>query len=782
MDEREDLRESPDVAQDWFYLQRAYPYDSIPWEEVNRARMEAISLRSTYRGVLSGMWVEEGPFNIGGRVTSIDAVNDSIIYIGTADGGLFRMLKTSSGYQFTPLTDNLPALAVGDVTVDPHNPERIYLGLGEVNASGDSYHGDGIYVSEDGGNTWRYLGLREGKYIADILVHPFNPDVLYACVTGALYGKDTVRGVFRSSDGGNTWEHVLFVSDSTACIDMILVPSGLDVTIYAAMWERLRGPDFRHFAGPTSGIYRSTDGGNTWTELTNGLPSVAGRIGITAATPDTLYAFYCDNTGYYFDNIYRSIDGGDTWSPTSGQPYFTAPYCWWFGSIYADPSNPDVVYALELDLWRTTNGGSTWDQITYMYDYFNVHVDQHAIWVDPTNPDFIVLGNDGGVYVSTDGGSNFTHQKGLDATQYYRIEHDPATDRLFGGTQDNGTHRSGNPDWEIIYGGDGFWVRVRRDSPNIVFAEYQYGGLARSRQWGDPGSFTYIDYDFSSDRTNWNTPYILNPLNEKVMYLGTYRIWRSVNSGDDWSPISGDLTGGSPHTISYVEICRADTSILYAGTTDGKLWKYSGGTWTELTKPPLPNRYLTSIKTLPTSCDTFFVSFSGYRWNELISHVYVSYDGGNSFQSLGYNLPDAPVNSLEYYGGVLIAGTDFGVYALMDTTWVPVGDNLPMSAVFHLVLDEGTGTLYAGTHGRGIWSFDLNQIIASREALKSTIRFDGRMLHIPQNLMGRRMEIYSVSGRLVRRIHLNSEKVHLNLNSGTYFYRIGEVEGKIVIP
>ncbi len=773
-------RESPDVAQDWFYLQRAYPFDSIPSRLVNLARRQAIHLRSAYRGVLSGSWVEKGPFNIGGRVTSIDGVDDSLIYVGTANGGVYRMVKSGAVYTFEPLTDELPSLSVGDVTVDPHNPSRIYVGLGEVNASGDSYYGDGIYVSRDGGSTWEYLGLREGKYIADVVVHPFDSSIIYACVTGGLYSKDTVRGVFRSTDGGSTWEHILFVSDSTSCIDLVVIPSGFDVRIYAAMWERLRGPGIRKFAGPTSGIYRSLDGGNTWERLSSGLPSVAGRIGITAPTPDTLYALYCDSTGYYFDGVYKSTDGGDSWARLSGSPdayYFSAFYCWWFGNIYATSENPDVVYALGLDLWRSVDGGASWQRITYMSDWFDVHVDQHAIWILPGDSSFIVLGNDGGVYVSTDWGSTFSHQKGLPATQYYRIEHDPYTGRLFGGTQDNGTHRSGNPDWEIIYGGDGFWVRVRRDSPNIVFAEYQYGGLGRSRQWGDPGTFEYIDYDFSSDRSNWNTPYVMNPLNERVMYLGTYRVWKSTDAGDNWIPVSGDLTSGG--TISYLDICRVDTSIILAGTVEGRLWKYDGVSWVELIAPPLPQRYLTSIRFSDTSCDTFYVSFSGYFWDERSHHVYASYDGGNSFVDLGYNLPDAPVNSLEYYRGILIAGTDFGVYALLDSTWIPLGSGLPMSPIFHLVVSGDT--LYAGTHGRGIWAYGLSELVSVGEVADGGLRFDGRYLYLPPSMRGKRLSIYDVSGRRVLSVPAEGERIPLNLPAGTYVYSIGGVKGKFIV-
>ncbi len=779
--ERHEHSESPDVAQDWFYLQRAYPFDSIPSHLVDVARKQALHLRNLYRGILSGSWVEKGPFNIGGRVTSIDGVSDSLIYVGTANGGLFRMVRSGSSYIFESLTDGLPSLSVGDVTVDPHNPATVYLGLGEVNASGDSYQGDGIYVSRDGGNTWEYLGLREGKYIADIVVHPYDSSILYACVTGGLYSSDTVRGVFRSSDGGRTWEHVLFVSDSTACIDLVVVPSGLDVRIYAAMWERKRGPGYRHFGGPTSGIYRSMDGGDTWEELTSGLPDAAGRIGITAPTSDTLYALYCDSMGYYFDGVYKSTDGGDSWSRLSSSPdpyYFGSYYCWWFGNIYAQPGNPDVVYALGLDLWRTADGGASWQRITYMADWFDVHVDQHAIWVSPSDSSFVVLGNDGGVYVSTDWGANFSHLKGLPATQYYRIEHDPYTGRIFGGTQDNGTHRSGNPDWEIIYGGDGFWVRVRRDSPNIVFAEYQYGGLGRSRQWGDPGTFEYIDYDFSSDRSNWNTPYILNPLRENVMYLGTYRVWKSTDAGDNWTPISGDLTSGG--TISYLDICRADTSIILAGTVEGRLWKYDGNAWTELTKPPLPPRYLTSIRFDDTSCDTFYVSFSGYFWDERSHHVYATYDGGDSFVDLGYNLPDAPVNSLEYYRGILIAGTDFGVYALLDSVWIPLGSNLPMSPVFHLTVS--TDTLYAGTHGRGIWAYGLYDLVFAREVARPvSVSFDGREFILSPSMRGKILEIYDISGRRVRGMRVESNRVSVDLPPGTYIYSIGGERGKIVV-
>ena len=423
--------------------------------------MKGIALREQ-----SAAWEFGGPVNLGGRISAVamHASEAATIYIGAASGGIFK--SENSGFSWEPVFDDAMSLSIGDVEIAPSDPDVLYVGTGESNAGGGSlaYDGFGVYRSGDAGSTWDYIGLEESGSIGRVVIHPSDPDIVYVAAMGRLFSNNTERGVFKSTDGGQTWEKVLFKTDSTGAIDLVMHPQDPDI-LYAALWERVRKPDRRNYGGPSGGIFKTTDGGSTWTELSNGLPSPSpyvGRIGIdiSKSDPDVLYAIYADNIGY-FEGVYKTTDGGNSWFQTNDGELSNmySSFGWWFGRIYIDPTNPDIVYPIGLDLYKTSNGGNSYSNISE-----SVHVDQHDIVAHPSDNESLVLGNDGGIYLSGNGGISWTHLENLPVMQFYTCEVDEQhPERLYGGAQDMGTNRTltgALDDWHSIFGGDGFYVLV----------------------------------------------------------------------------------------------------------------------------------------------------------------------------------------------------------------------------------------------------------------------------------------------------------------------------------
>jgi len=456
-----DLQEEELTPNDWQFRQRAYPNGSID----SRAYFTALAYkkektaqnRTLQRdGQNTTPWEFSGPTNIGGRITDIEMTltNPPVIFVGAASGGIFK--SEDSGVSWLPVFDDQMNLSIGDLAIASSDQDIIYVGTGEANAGGGSlaYDGNGVYKSINGGDSWVHLGLDSIGSVGKVIINSDNPDICFIGAMGYLFENNNNRGIFRTMDGGNSWENVLFINDSTGIIDMAIHPAQPD-TIYAAAWERVRRVDRRSYGGPSSGIFRSFDGGDTWQELTTGLPTTAGRIGITISesNPEILYAFYVHETTGLTKGIYKSLDNGDTWTSLNYFGINNQPYMWWFGKIFVDPLNSDIVYVPGFKMHKSTNGGNNWGEI-----FLGTHVDQHALWINPQNTDMILLGNDGGAYLSQNGGSTYSKLNGLPITQFYTCELDYSIpERLYGGTQDNGTNRtlSGSlNDWNKIYGGD----------------------------------------------------------------------------------------------------------------------------------------------------------------------------------------------------------------------------------------------------------------------------------------------------------------------------------------
>ncbi len=731
---------------DWFFAQRAYPYGEVNQAAYREAVAHAIEHRSEeHAGLEDVVWSQAGPTNIGGRITDI-AVHPqdrNIIYAGAASGGVLR--STDGGDSWAALFDFQPTLSIGALAIDPLDPDILYVGTGEANAGGGSvtYGGFGVFKTTDGGSSWNNVGLEETRYIGRVVVDPSNPDRVFVAAVGTLFSTNPDRGVYRTTDGGTTWDHVLSVSDSTGAVDIVQEPDDTDV-LYAAMWERIRRPGSRSYGGVTSGVYKTTDGGDSWSLLTNGLPHSSpdvGRIGLTlsAADPSIVYAVFADDVGYFM-GVYRSIDFGSSWSRvndgTLQYGVFYYSYGWWFGFIKADPADPDIVYAHGVGLYKTVDGGNSWSQIGW-----SNHVDHHAQYIDPADHSWTVEGNDGGIYVSTNGGSSWTKSYDLPITQFYTNEIDhqiPA--RLYGGAQDNGTLRTltgGTGDWGEIYGGDGFYVLVDPTNSNVIYAESQYGGLGKSTNGGY--SFSSATYGIDSyDRRNWSTPVVMDPNNSNTLYYGTYRVYRTLNGAGSWTPISGDLTDGYSggnlvyNTITTMAVAPSNSQVIYAGTDDGNVHvTFNGGQYWIDIGSSLPERWVTRVAVDPEDHNRAYVTLSGFRWDSPLPHVFSTTDGGQSWTDISSDLPEVPVNDIiidPETTDILYIGTDVGVYVSTDAggSWQSFNEGLPVVPVVDLVFHRPTRTLAAATYGRSMFTVELPPPSVIVRKHRVPVRMDSR--------------------------------------------------------
>ncbi len=716
---------------EWMYNQRAYPTGTINKAAIKNATKQVIEAKNKNVNKLNGSWEQKGPLNIGGRITdiAISPDNDNHFYIGTSVGGVFK--TTDRGQTWSPIFDGVGRPSIGNLAVAPTNAQRIYVGTGEANASAGSgaFFGDGMYRSDDGGQNWSSIGLPNSEHIARIQIDPNNQDRLFVAATGVLYGKNDERGVYRSIDGGDNWEQVLFVSDSTACIDLIMHPENPNILL-AAFWERVRYPWVRDYAGVTSGVYRSEDGGETWTLLANGLPAPdenTGRIGLTISRSGNsdIYASYTTNQiSNTFDKLFKSSDLGITWEEVNSGSLSSvnSSFGWFFGNLRIHPTEEDEVFVLGQQLYKSNNNGNSWNNATS-----SMHVDFHAMDFSWTDPDMMLIGTDGGLYISENGGNSWSHFENLPITQFYNIEVDEQNpETIFGGAQDNNTlvSFSGDPsEFEAILGGDGFHVNVDPNASNIVYAEYQFGNLFKSTNGGVSMNSAVAGID-GGDRNNWNTPVVLSPFNSEIVYYGSNKLYQS-NQASFWNAISDDLTHGqfensnSFATLTTIAPSYTNLDVIYTGSDDGRVAvTFDGGDNWEFVDAQLPNRYVTRIAIDPSDDLMAYVTFSGYKYGDVDAHVYKTTDGGQNWSAISSNLPNIPVNEIVIYESeeerLLIIANDLGVWYSSDEgdVWSVVGDDLPMTIVMDLRIHKPTHTLYAGTFGRSIYSIDLNEVIA----------------------------------------------------------------------
>lgn len=717
--------ENPMAPNDWMYQQRSYPYEKVNRAAIKNATLKFNELKQLKNGN-DQPWEAVGPTNVGGRISDIEMYDDdyNTMFVGTATGGVFK--TTDRGDTWIPIFDEASSLSIGDLALAPSDKNTIYVGTGEPNAGGGSitYDGFGVYKSSDGGNNWTHIGLDNVGSIGRIVVHPTNPSIVYVAAMGYLFEESSSKGIYRSEDGGESWEKVLYISTKTGGIDIDINPQNPDI-LYAAMWQRTRTTTGRDYGGPECGIYQTTDGGDNWTQLNNGLPSSnEGRIGLSIcdSVPNIVYAIYADRSGDFL-GIYKTTNGGASWTASndSGLSNSFSSYGWWFGRISVDPTDPDIAYLIGFNLYRTTDGGASWTYVSR-----GVHVDHHSLFVHPASNSYIVNGNDGGVYISYDYGDDFDHIKDMPITQYYTCAFDfQNPERIYGGTQDNGTNRTfygQNDGWSRILGGDGFVVHIDPTDNRYIYGESQYGNISRSTNGGSRFS-SAVNGIYGSK--NWNTPFILDPNTPSTLYYGSNYVFKSTNRAQSWTAISGSLTNRTITTISKSEL---DDELLFVGTEDGRVYKTTndGGNWTRI-DGDLPNRWVTSVLADPYDQDVVYATFSGYRYNEYLPHVFKSEDQGNTWIDISSNLPEAPVNDIlvDFMDpNILYLANDQSVFISRDGGgyWEILGQDLPLVPILDLKIHEPSKTMLAATFGRSMFTYDLSTQItgSSHTATEST--------------------------------------------------------------
>ncbi len=726
---------------DWFWAQRVNRDGTWPAAKYEAALARSEQLRAetaaraarvspTADPLLANAgslgWTNVGPSNVGGRVTAVDAPPGGVpAYLGSANGGVWK--STDGGAVWTCVTDPQSFASIGAVAVDPSDPSTIWVGTGESNGSVDSYDGNGVWRSGDGGATWEPRGLSFAGRIGAVVVDPHDPQHVLVGVMGRQFSTGPDRGLYRTLDGGDTWARVLYVSDSTGVCDVVINPVHPD-TVWCATWERVRRNTYRRAYGPECGIWRSTNGGETWARMTTGLPAPSddvGRIALAVAPsrPRTVYAQIGSGAslGYVGLGYYRSTDGGTTWSKrdlgTTFQNAFGG-FVWYFGETGVDPSSADHVYALGVSMLESFDGGLSWGGIGGA-----MHVDEHALWIDPSNAQHLLIGNDGGLYRTTNN-SAFTAFTSLPITQFYdgAVDATNAT-RVFGGTQDNGSimTSAGPSAWFSILGGDGFHVLSDPVNPNIVFSEWQFccsgAGFRRSTS-GGPSGGTTTGWT-ASDRFGWDSPICMDPNNHNVLLAGSNYVYKSMNNGASWTKVSGDLSTNPSASVVYgslttLAISPANSDVYWAGTDDGKVWRSSnaGGSWTDVSAG-LPQRWVTRVVPDPANAQRAYVTHSGYTSDDQATLVHRTDDQGDHWANVSGNLANVPANDLvvdPLDTSRLYLATDTGVWTSADGGgyWYALGTGLPVQVIADLVLHAGTRQLFAFTHGRSAWSLDLS--------------------------------------------------------------------------
>ena len=797
------------------YIKRTFPY----YQSDPAAHLEALEQAQTMRTETlndnsTPAWEFAGPVNIGGRFSDIeyDPVNPNIAYAGAATGGVFK--STDAGVTWTSIFDDQAVLPAGDIAVDPVNSNIVYVGTGEPNGGHNNFAGGGMYKSTNAGASWQRIGLENTVSIGRVLVNPINPLRVYVAAVGSYFGPNPERGVYRSDNGGATWSRVLFVSDTCGAIDIIMDPVNPN-NMMAAMWQRTRYPNGGQLYGRESGIHKTTDGGNTWTVLgvANGLPNSSttnvGRIGlsISNSNPNIAYALYTNGSTY--SGFFKTTNAGLNWTNANGgglQSGFST-FSWYFGQVRVHPTNPDIVYVLDLEVMKSTNSGTSWSEISG-----SVHVDQHALAFKPGDPNSLLLGNDGGIYRSSNGGSSFTKVASLPVTQFYEIGIDKTNpQRLYGGTQDNGTNRTttgGLGDWASIYGGDGFYVIVDPTNPNVIYAESQNGALGKSTNGG--ASFTGATSGISTtEKKNWSTPVIMDPNNNNVLYYGTNKVYRTTNAASLWTAASPDLTNGNQArlgTVTTIAVAKTNSNIIMAGTDDANVWitTNNGSNWTKVSAS-LPYRWVTRVAFDPTNDNIDYVTYNGLKWKDPQPHVFRTTDRGLTWQDISSNLPDAPVNAFDVdplRPNVLFVGSDVGAYVSFNSggSWQFLGTGLPMVSVYDFKIHPTANYLVAGTHGRSMYKIDLSQVVGISsnnseipngfelyQNYPNPFNPSTKLSYKLQSASYVELSVFDITGKLVSTlvnkqqnagIH-ETEFVANNLSSGVYFYSLS-ADGKQV--
>ncbi|MBN2264772.1 MAG: hypothetical protein JW775_03065 [Candidatus Aminicenantes bacterium] len=751
-------------------LQSTDPAMRLEGFEAHQAMAEASKFKDL-------KWQFLGPTNVSGRVTDVAVVapkgRNYTLYVASASGGVWK--SENEGVTWTPIFDSQATAAIGDIALAPSDQNILWVGTGEHNIFRSSQAGIGIYKSTDGGQTWSHMGLADTTTISRIVVHPADPDIVYVAAGGHEWTRNAERGIYKTTDGGRTWAKVLFVNDETGGYDRVMDPRSSD-TLYAAMWQRTREKwnDPRTEADHAgSGIFKTTDGGRTWTPMNDGLPEPKhrGRIGLDLCLtkPDTLYALVdnyeisreptpeelADSYGVPSSGfikgatVYRSDDAGATWTQTSGQTpqqkafmeRHSGTYGWVFGQIRVDPNDPETSYIMGVPFSASTDGGKTYATVR------SPGGDNHALWIDPANSNYLLKGFDQGVAVSYDKGKNWRYFRSeLNICQFFNVNYDMATPfKVYGSMQDHGSFRGPvdlsrgrdripAAEFESAPGGEGSNHAIDPTDPDIVYSAGFYGTIARA-EYDKPGAYpgrpfskVILPVVYENEprlRGQWLAPFILSPHNPDILYHGMQYVFRSLDRGDTWERISPVLTtndAGTRGDIRYQTVFTISESpikygLIYAGTDDGRLWvtKDGGQAWQEITAGLAPGKWMSRVVASAYDLGTVYLTQNGKRDDDFTPYVWRSTDYGRTWTSIAKGIPVGPVNVIRedpVNRDILYVGTDMGVYVTTDggKSWTVLGGGLPTVYALDLIIHPRDNIVVVATHGRGMWALDADKV------------------------------------------------------------------------
>ena len=715
---------------------------SIFWAKDKDNKNEPLS-SATFNGL---KFRSIGPSFASGRIAdfAVNPTNHAEYYVATASGGVWK--TENNGITFKPIFDNEGAYSIGVVEIDPNNPHVVWVGTGENNHQRALGYGDGVYKSLDGGKSWENMGLKNSRQIGGIMIDPRNSNVVYVACEGSVWGPGGDRGLYKTTDGGKTWKRVLYVSENTGINGIAYDFRNPDI-LYATAEQRRRHVFTKIGGGPESAVYKSEDAGKTWRKIMKGLPKVdmgGMALAVSPVNPDVIYLMI--EAAYDKGGFFRSTDRGETWEKMSG--YNSSGQ--YFSEIYCDPIDVDKVYSVDTYTRYTEDGGKTWKK----FGLKDRHVDDHAIWIDPNYPKHILIGGDGGVYVTYDGGKYFEHITTLPITQFYRVyvDDDFPFYNVYGGTQDNNSfggpsqtlYQDGisNCDWIVTNGGDGFWGAIEPGNPDIVYSEAQYGNMVRyDRKSGEaieirpePGK------DELSYKWNWNTPLLISPHSPTRLYTAANFVFRSDDRGNNWEKISDDITAQIDRNTWKVmgkywsiDAVRKDVStslygtavamtespvkenLLYVGTDDGVLSvSEDAKTWRKITEfPGIPEyTYISDILADKFDENIVYVTFDNTKRDDFKPYILKSTDKGKSWESIANNLPDnGAVHTIEQdfvNPDLLFVGTEFGFYFSPNggKKWIKLKAGLPTIPVYDIAIQKRECDLVLATFGRGFYILD----------------------------------------------------------------------------
>jgi len=698
-----------------------------------------------------------GPFRGGRSVCASGVMGDPLTYyMGTTGGGVWK--TDDAGQHWKNISDGYFGTgSVGAVAVSQSHPNVVYVGMGEHAPRGVmTSHGDGVYKSTDAGKTWTHLGLAVTQHISRIVIQPDNPDVVYIAAQGQLYGRNAERGIFKTTDGGQSWEKVLFVDDRTGCSELSMDATDPNI-LYAAMWEHQRLPWQVISGGPGSGLYKSVDGGKTWTEMTEGLPEEKGKmaIAVSASNSEKVYALIESDSNQEIGGLFVSNNAGKSWSRISAD-HRLIQRAWYYTEVFIDPKDEHTVYVLSAPALRSIDGGKSWERIT------GTHGDYHDLWINPDNPRNLCIANDGGAAISFNGGDSWSTQDNMPTGQFYRINVDNQFPyRIYGGQQDNSSvsiaHRElgswsiSTDSWEASAGGESAFLAFDPDNPTLVLGGSYLGTIEALNTKAKAGTnimaapIQYLGRAASDMkyRFNWNTPIIWSQHEPGTFYHAAQVLLRTRDNGKSWEEASPDLTrndkskqikGGGPYTveavgaenygtISYVIESPHEAGVIWVGTDDGlvQLTKDNCESWTNVTPNKLEECLVNAIDISPHDPATAYIATTRYKFNDHTPRLLKTTNYGQSWTDITANIPDGAytrvVREDTERPGLLFAGTETGLYISYDAgkNWSPFNLNLPVTPILDLMVKHDD--LIVATSGRAFWVLDDLELLRQYEAV-----------------------------------------------------------------